>query len=217
LAAPRIEVDNTTFHAGTVAENSAVEAVFTVRNAGTETLRITNVRPDCGCTVAGYDSVIAPGRSGTIKSRVDLRGMRAGRMARGVNVMSNAANSPTLKLTIEAHIAAPVGLSESFLVIEGPNPHALYITSAKTDLMVTNVLFKPLQQQRVDIGDWASSIPLDLGHTFTATDSTLAGGLRVYRLDITPPANGSPMTGTFQISTNHPDRREVIINGRMNR
>jgi len=214
FAAPKIEVDNTTFNGGTVAENSKVEAVFRLTNTGTQPLRITSVRPDCGCTVAAYDSVIAPGKTSVFKPVVDVKGMRAGLMRRGITVASDAANTPSLRLMVEANIEPFIEVSVNHLVFTGTAASSVTLASAKKDLNITSVIFTP--QSSGNVSNWASNVPLNLGYQFNTSDSTHANGLKVYKLIITPPStNGEAMAGTFVISTNHPNRREITINGRV--
>ena len=213
LAAPRIEVDNTTFNGGNIAENSKVEAVFRLTNTGTKPLRITNVRPDCGCTVASHDTLIAPGKTSVFKPVVDVRGMRAGLMRRGITVTSDAANTPSLRLTVEAAIVPFIELSANYLEFTGAAAQTLTLASAKKDLNVTSVLFTP--HSGGNAPSWVSNVPLNLIYQFNAADTARADRQNVYRLTITPPGTngGESMRGTFVISTNHPDRREITING----
>ncbi|MCL2219507.1 MAG: DUF1573 domain-containing protein [Chitinispirillia bacterium] len=215
FAAPQVQVDNMTFNGGPINEGSTVHATFKLTNTGDQPLRITNVRPGCGCTVVSYDSVIAPGKTGVIKPKVDLKGMRPGHMNRGVTVTSNAANTPTLQLIIEATILPIIEVSENYLTFPNAAKKTITLASAKKDLKISGIVFTPHESGRNTPG-WASNVPLTLSYTFTATDSTRAGGLNVYKLDITPPgAGGDPVNGAFLITTNHPDKGEIVINGRI--
>ncbi|MCL2690156.1 MAG: DUF1573 domain-containing protein [Chitinispirillia bacterium] len=214
FAAPKIEVNNATFSGGEIAENSKVEAVFRLTNTGTKPLRITNVRPDCGCTVAAYDTLIAPGKTSVFKPVVDVRGMRPGLMRRGITVTSDAANSPTLRLMIEASIIPYIEVSENHLTFTSAAPGTITLSSAKKDLNVTGIVFNP--QNSGNVANWAANVPFNVNYQFGASDSTRADGLKVYRLVITPPTiNGEPMNGRFVITTNHPDRKEISIQGRV--
>jgi len=213
-AAPKIEVNNTTFNGGEIAENSKVEAVFRLTNIGTKPLRITNVRPDCGCTVAAYDTLIDPGKTSVFKPVVDVRGMRPGLMRRGITVTSDAVNSPTLRLMIEAAIIPHIEISENNFSLTSAAASTITLSSGKKDLNVTGVTFMP--QNSGNVPNWASNVPLNVSYQFSASDSTRADGLKVYRLVITAPAvSGEPMNGRFVINTNHPDRKEISIHGRI--
>ena len=57
--------------AGSVAKGEKLSQDFAIRNDGTATLEITDVRAACGCTVASYDKTIAPGKAGAVHVVVD--------------------------------------------------------------------------------------------------------------------------------------------------
>jgi hypothetical protein len=215
-AAPELKIDKSTFSAGTVTEgkDAKVRAVFKLTNTGNEPLRITSVRPGCGCTVVKYDSVIAPGKTGVIEPEVNITGFRSGLMNRDVTVTSNAANSPTVKLIIEANIIPSIEVSENYLEFESAGKKSVYLSSAKGDLKVAGVVFRPYQGGG-DIPAWASNVPLNLKYRFAPSDSARADGLKVYKLDIDPPGSGGdPVMGEILISTNHPNKKEIVIRGR---
>ncbi|MDR2578465.1 MAG: DUF1573 domain-containing protein [Chitinispirillales bacterium] len=217
VAAPALSVDNITFDAGLVPENSKVEAVFRFTNTGTRPLKITNVRSGCGCTVVAYDTVIAPGRTGVIRPVVDLAGFRPGRSSRSVNVTTNASNMPAVTLVIAYNIVGPIDVSEDFLSFESAVNRTLYLSSAKRDLAINGIIFQP--QGGSNAPGWAANIPLDLTYRFTpAPSGTREDGLSVYELEIEPPSVGDgqgPVAGEFRITTNHPGRREIVIHGQV--
>ena len=216
VAAPELKVDKSTFNGGAVNEGKdvSVKAVFKLTNTGNETLRITSVRPGCGCTVVKYDSVIAPGKTGVIEPAVNITGFRPGYMSRGVTVTSNAANNPTVNLTIEATIIPLIDVSETYLEFGDAGKKSLYLSSAKRDLKVAGVVFRPYQGGGGNVPAWASNVPLNLKYSFAPSDSARADGLKVYKLDIDPPgAGGEQVAGEFLISTNHPEKKEIVIRG----
>ena len=216
VAAPELKVDKPTFDGGKVAEgkDASVKAVFKLTNTGNEPLKITSVRPGCGCTVVKYDSIIAPGKTGVIEPVVNIQGMRPGRMVRDVVVTSNAAANPNVRLVIEADITPSIEVSETYLEFESAGKKSVYLSSAKRDLKVSNVVFRPYQGDG-SVPAWASNVPLNIKYKFAPSDSARADGLKVYKLDIDPPgAGGEPVAGDFLISTNHPDKKEIVIQGK---
>jgi hypothetical protein len=206
-ANPEIKVDNSTFSGGTVMEgrDSLVKAAF----------KITNERPACGCTVVKYDSIIAPGKTGVIEPVVNLKGMRNGPMARTVTVTSNAANTPSLTLTIEAVITPAIEISESHLIFENAGKATLYLSSGKKDLKINGVAFKFYSGGNSQ--QWSSNVPLNMNYKFAPTDSTRADGLKVFKLELDAPGGGKePVSGEVQITTNHPYKQEIVLRGSVN-
>jgi hypothetical protein len=214
-AAPALKVDNTTYSGGNAAAGSVLKAQFKLTNTGDAPLKIESVRPGCGCTVVAYDTVIAPGKSGFIRPEVNLKGFRPGHMSRGVTVTSNASNTPTLNLTIEADILAPVEVSENYLDFGNAAKLTVLLTSAKADLKVSDIIFKP-QQSGQNIPAWAAKTPLKVKYAFAA-DGKRDDGLNAYKLDINSPASGGKemIAGTFEITTNHPDKKDIAIDGQV--
>jgi len=216
FAGPEIKVDKTTYSGGDAAEGSILKAQFKITNTGNETLKITSVRPGCGCTVVSYDSVIAPGKSGFIKPEVNLHGFRAGQNSRGVTVTSNASSNP-LHLIIEFNVVTPpepITVSENYIDFEGAAKLTLILTSPKKDLKVNNVVFKPEGGQ--NIPGWAANTPMKVKFALTPTNTKRDDGLSTYNLDINTPGSGKEsVLGNFEITTNHPDKKEITIGGRV--
>jgi len=218
FAAPEIKVNNTTFNGGDAAEGSILKAQFKVTNTGKDTLKITGVRPGCGCTVVSYDSIIAPGKSGLIKPEVNLKNFHIGQNSRGVTVTSNDAKNPTLHLMIEFNVTPPVEaikLSGNYLDFDGAAKQTLFLTSDKKDLKVSDVVFKPQGGQNVP--GWTADASIKVKYTFAlAPDSLGEGGAKVYKLDVNTPGNGKEQVlGTFEVTTNHPEMKNISIGGRV--
>lgn len=68
---------------------AVVTHVFTVKNTGKEPLRITQVKPSCGCTATDYPREdILPGKKGEIKVRFNSSGKK-GTVHKTVSVVGN--------------------------------------------------------------------------------------------------------------------------------
>jgi hypothetical protein len=214
FAAPKIKVDKMTYNGGNVPEGSILKAQFKITNTGDEPLKILSVRPGCGCTVVSYDTVIAPGKSGLIKPEVNLKNFRIGAMSRGVTV---TANDTTLHLIIEANVTPPVEaikLSDNYLDFNGSPKLTLTLSSAKKDLKVSGVVFKPRDSQ--NIPGWAADAPINVQYTFATADSSRNDGLKTYKLNLNAPNTGNEtVTGNFEITTNHPDKKGITVEGRL--
>ena len=100
---PSIAVDAPVLDLGAVHRGEKIEGRFHVRNAGTETLSISDARPACGCTVATFDREIAPGKSGEVRAIVDTKTF-SGPITKSVSLISNDPVHPQLTLTIKATV-----------------------------------------------------------------------------------------------------------------
>jgi hypothetical protein len=97
--APSMELPKMRHDFGEVFERPKFEASFVVRNRGKADLIISDVKPGCGCTVANFDKVIAPGQEGKIELVLD--GTRVhGEFAKTAQVLTNDPQYPEVTLTI---------------------------------------------------------------------------------------------------------------------
>jgi len=96
---PIIEIPKMRQDFGDVFERDKFEYTFVVKNRGKADLVISDVKPGCGCTVANFDKVIAPGAEGKIELVLD--GTRVhGEFSKTAQVHSNDPEHPELTLTI---------------------------------------------------------------------------------------------------------------------
>ena len=106
-AAPRAVVDKPIADVGKVKKGEPIRHEFTIRNTGDAPLEITEVKPSCGCTVADYDRVIAPGASGAVALVVKTDSFGGG-IAKSVTVFTNDTGNPRLNLVVKAIVHEPV-------------------------------------------------------------------------------------------------------------
>ncbi len=86
---------------------------FEIKNEGTANLEITDVRPACGCTVANFDKVIAPGATGLVKARVKTDHF-AGPIAKSIAVFTNDPENPKLQLVVKANVRPYIAVLPGF-------------------------------------------------------------------------------------------------------
>ncbi len=110
---PRAVVDEPIFDAGKVEKGGEINHDFVIRNTGDAPLRIEEVRPACGCTVADYDETIAPGASGKVHAVLDTTDQDGG-ISKGLTVITNDPENPRLILTIKAVVAPVIYMRPGF-------------------------------------------------------------------------------------------------------
>lgn len=91
-AAPTtVQIIDSVFDFGKVAEGEVVEYSYRFKNVGTSPLIISNATASCGCTVPEKpEAPVKPGETGFIKVKFNSEG-RAGMAHKTVTVTSNAA------------------------------------------------------------------------------------------------------------------------------
>lgn len=220
FAGPKIEFNTRTYNCGIAYEGKTekLNAVFIVKNTGNEVLKLANVKPGCGCTVVKYDSLVQPGKSVNIESQVNIKNYRGGKISKYITVYSNAVNDPTVRLTIEATLKAIIDISDSYLSLDASNlksPHSIYLTSRKSDLKVSEILFN--SNENSDVPQWQSSIHLNIKFNWTPVDSTIPDSSHVFKLDLFTPNFDKPAYGEFILKTNHPEKPEINLPGNINK
>jgi hypothetical protein len=103
---PRLAISEVAWDAGLSPPGSTVTHAFIVTNQGDGDLRISDVVPGCGCTVASYDRFLPPQAKGKITVSVDLYKEWAGQQVnKAVTVVSNDPERPALRLIMKATVA----------------------------------------------------------------------------------------------------------------
>ena len=134
-AAPKAVVEKPVVDVGVVKKGEPVSYDFVIRNAGDAPLEITEVKPSCGCTVADFDELIAPGASGKVSVVVETDAFGGG-IAKSVTVFTNDANNPKLSLVVKANVREPVVARPGyarFVTVEGQAADASVQTVAAAD------------------------------------------------------------------------------------
>ncbi len=101
---PRIKAAEPVHEFGEVWKGDNIEHTFIIENTGTELLKISKVKPSCGCTLTGaYDKEIPPGGKGKIPVRISTKKLRS-KITKNVTVDSNDPNTPKFRLSIKGSI-----------------------------------------------------------------------------------------------------------------
>lgn len=121
-AAPRIEVSETTFDFGTIYQQMSASHTFRIRNTGTSTLKLENIKSTCGCTAAlPAQREIPPGGETELKVTFDSGSMRD-RIVKHVHIDSNDPNKPRVTLTISGRVLIEIDSTTKSIYIGKISP-----------------------------------------------------------------------------------------------
>lgn len=98
---------------GVVNKGQRVTHEFHIRNDGDAVLRITDVKPSCGCTVADFDKTVAAGEIGKVTATVDTRNFKGG-IAKSVRVYTNDPDNPQIDLVIKANVKSQIEVDPGY-------------------------------------------------------------------------------------------------------
>jgi len=100
----KIFVPNTAWDWGYMPKGIKVSHTYKIQNVGEDTLKITSVKPSCGCTSAPLKkNNLAPGEIVDLEVSFDSKNMM-GKVNKSVTVSSNDPASPSLALTFSANV-----------------------------------------------------------------------------------------------------------------
>lgn len=107
---PTIHFENPDFNFGKVYKGKKVEHIYKFENLGNDTLKITRVKPSCGCTaVILTNNTIPPGETGEIKATFKTSSY-SGNIKKSITVSSNDPDTPRHKLTFSGEIIEDISI-----------------------------------------------------------------------------------------------------------
>jgi len=91
------------YNFGDAVQGEVVKARFEIKNTGDVPLKLFEVKPSCGCTLADYEkSAVDPGKSAWVEAEVETKDF-GGVISKKVTVMANTKPTATV-LTITGNV-----------------------------------------------------------------------------------------------------------------
>jgi hypothetical protein len=174
---------------GKIKSGDVIKHTFAFTNAGTQTLEITDVRPQCGCTTAGdWSRKVEPGQSGTIPIQFNSANF-AGTVMKSVTVTCNDPNHLTTTLQIKGTIWKPIDVTPTYVYM---NP---FIESPSNETRIVRIVSN--LEEPIDLSDLHSSNP-----AFEADLKTVRPG-KEFEMQITAlaPFSATPVSGLVSVKT----------------
>lgn len=204
-ADPRAVPLETVQDVGRIDDHQDVDVAYTIANQGDSELQLVDLVASCGCTVADYDEVIAPGEEGTVRVTLKPQGY-TGPLARSVRVYTNDAGNPYIELVVKAVIAPSVYMTPGYARLVGlageeiePSSQVLWaadladfrVTSATTELPFVEVGVRPASPEE------------------QAADGS--GNQWVVEVRLAEDVPDDTFSDVIRIETNHPRRPEIEL------
>lgn len=112
FAQPKLEVvGGDTYNWGTVRPtDDPLHAKIKIKNVGNELLKITEVKPGCGCTTAPLDKTeLKPGEEATLDVTLRIGGM-AHDVVKSIRIASNDVQNPNKYIYLKAKVFYPISI-----------------------------------------------------------------------------------------------------------
>ena len=169
--------------------------------------------------MVGYDSIIPPGRVGTVTESVNLSNYHGGSYTKSASIMSNAKNSPSMQISIRWVIKAYISASPSMIELikdkNGDFKAEVTLTSEKAKLKVTEVEFRANEEKPANASGpaWQNELPVQIS-CFLEKDTLKKDGYRDYIYKLSAKVVGvEKKTGDFVFKTNHENAPELKVSG----
>jgi uncharacterized protein DUF1573 len=102
LSYPKLVMASAEHDFGKVQAGPPLEYRFQLKNAGQGNLVISKVKPACGCTTAQFDSLIAPGKTGSLALIIKSTKGYKGSMQKTATVITNDPDHTKFLLILRA-------------------------------------------------------------------------------------------------------------------
>ncbi|PKL86657.1 MAG: hypothetical protein CVV22_00780 [Ignavibacteriae bacterium HGW-Ignavibacteriae-1] len=112
---PQIEIEGDDIYDWGQIDNKGKPLTATVKiyNKGNETLNISQVKPDCGCTIAPLDkNIVEPNDFATLSITLHVYG--DGPLYKSIVFESNDPKTPHKNLSLTADVQRPIGVSPTY-------------------------------------------------------------------------------------------------------
>ncbi len=202
---PKLKIQgNGTYDWGNVKEiDSPLHAKVKLYSIGTDSLRITTVKPTCGCTTAPLDkNVLAPGDSATLDITLNIKGA-IGNLHKTIRIECNDPNQKETYLHLRADVNVPIAFYPSRYIAFGQ----MYVgQEAKRSIKMINKTSQRILIKNVKMEP--SNIKVNL-----QDDDVLPPNGEIEIVATVTPDRAGTFSCRLSFKTNHPDMPEVELTG----
>ena len=210
-AQPKLYVEENTQDWGTIeAKETVLKHTYIIKNSGTDTLRISRVKPGCSCTVVSYTATIAPNESGFVNAGLSIH-PTSRTQNKSISVYSNDPAASLYVLHLKANPLGPVNLETRFKQYYANTAivDTIKISTKANDLKLSNLYYeqrgtsknaqKPLKINNITLKKLSRSKADSFGYYHYS-----------YQLAFKINTD-SRQSGTVHFTTNHPQMKNGQI------
>lgn len=204
ISQPKLEIEGgNTYDWGKVNyKNSPVNAKIKLKNIGTEILKISEVKPGCGCTAAPLDKYeIAPGEFATLSVSLNIS-TYTGETVKSIRISSNDPQNGDTYLFIKADVYRPVVVNPSNYLGRST------INIGKVEefnFSLKNQTEKSMKVTSVEITPKDATCDIKVGDVLPANQD------KKFVIKYTAKKGEERLNGSLKIKTNNDDAGEIGI------
>ncbi|MCX7908618.1 MAG: DUF1573 domain-containing protein [Ignavibacteria bacterium] len=205
FAQPKIEiVGGDSYDWGTVKPTQdPLKAKIKIKNVGNELLKITEVKPGCGCTTAPLDkNELKPGEEATLDVTLRITGT-SGNVVKSIRIASNDPNNPNKYLYLKANVFYPISIT--------PTSYFTFNEMTVGQEAQAKVTLKNNTNENITLSE-VQVVPENLNVNLPKKLVLKAGESYDIVAKVVPDKKGY-FNCSVKIKTNNPDQKEIIIPG----
>jgi len=202
---PKLEiVGGDSYDWGTVKPTQdPLTAKIRLKNVGNEVLKITEVKPGCGCTTAPLDkNELKPGEEALLDVTLRIAGF-SGNVVKSVRIASNDPQNPNKYLYLKANIFHPISIS--------PTSYFAFNEMTVGKESTAKVTIKNNTNESITLSD-IQVIPDNLSVNLPKKLTLKAGESFEVIAKVVPDKKGY-FNCSIKMKTSNPDQKEIVIPG----
>jgi hypothetical protein len=177
-----------------------IEKIVTIKNIGSDTLRISNVKAQCGCTATFMsEKNIGPSDSGQLSIIFNTES-QLGKVSKQVYISSNDSSNPKLTIQFSANVIEVLKLS----------PPTLLFENGKVDSSYTKTMMISNPSKTTAIKILSTDVKFD-NLKITFMKNSLMPGEEVQLLAEYTAKKAGTFNGFIQLNTDHPLQKKFEI------
>jgi len=202
-AQPKLEVvGGTTYDWGTVTpKDNPLKGDIKIRNAGNQTLDITEVKAACGCTTAPLDKdKLAPGETTLLRTTLNIGGY-TGNTTKSIALSSNDPQNPKTTIYLKCNIQRALVVS--------PNTYISFQQLQVGYESTGTVTIKNSSVQNINLYDIKvepANMQINLG-----SKHLLRAGEEIQLIAKVKPTAAGRISSKISMKTSHPEYPELVI------
>jgi hypothetical protein len=204
LAQPKIEiVGGSTLDWGTVKPPTSghLEGTIQIKNVGNQLLKLTEIKPGCGCTKTDPDKTeLKPGEISTMGVKLNISPAQSGMVHKSITVYSNSATDSVLTLWLKADIDRAV-------LIE-PSPYFAFNGAVVGQPVSASVFIVNADKVDLVLSDFKVDPPMTLN---VKDKDVIKPGDKLELVVSTTPVKAGPITGTITLRSSNADNPELTL------
>ena len=203
-AQPKIQIiEGTQLNFGDAYNGTKVDKVLTIKNAGTDTLRINDIHAQCGCTAAlmsDADKRLGPNQSGKLSIAFNTASY-TGTVSKQVYISSNDTANPRVTITFTTNVLQVLGFEPKLLSFDNMKVDSTY------SKMIT--IANPSAKEAVKILSVESKNPM---LKLTLMKNQLMPGEKTQLEATFKPDKAGTFQGTVDFTTDNSANPKISIN-----